>query len=420
MKILLKNAKVFQPNTSLNGKRVDIKIRNGKVEEIGRNLDENGYRVIKSKNLCVSPGWFDFGAQANDPGFEHREDLQSLSNAAAHGGFTTIAPYPNTFPVTDTKAGIQYIINKTKDSIVEFFPIGAVTNVCEGMEITEMYDMREAGAIAFSDGKSSIQHSGVLMRALQYVKSFDGVILNKPLDHSLSGKGQMHEGETSTLLGLKGIPDIGETIQVQRDLSVLEYADSRLHFAHLSSKESVHLVKKAKKQGLKITASIPVLNLLFQDEDLEDFETNLKVMPPLRGKKDQKSLIKGLQENTIDCICSNHTPLETEQKDLEFPYAGFGASTIEYTFPIAWTALKEELDLSSLVEKFVTSSRKIFNLAVPVIEEGTVANITVFDPDMVWVPTAKGSLSKSRNCPVVGKELQGQVLGIINKGKTNL
>jgi dihydroorotase len=420
MKLLLKNAKVFQPNTTWNGKRVDIKVRNGKIETIGRNLDDTGYRIIKSKNLCVSPGWFDFGVQANDPGFEHREDLGSLSAAAAHGGFTAVAPYPNTNPVADSKAAIQYTVNKSKDSIVDFLPIGAVTADCKGMEITEMYDMRDAGALAFSDGNTSIQHSGVLLRALQYVKAFDGVILNKPLDHSLAGKGQMHEGETSTLLGMKGIPDIGETIQVQRDLSVLDYADSRLHFAHLSARDSIHLVKKARKQGLQVTASIPVLNLLYLDKDLEEFNTHLKVMPPLRGKKDQKALIKGLKEGTIDCICSNHTPLELEQKDLEFPYAGFGASTIEYTFSIAWSTLQEEVDLASLVEKFVSNSRKIFNLPVPVIEEGAMANITLFDPDLTDIPDAGSSLSKSSNCPVFGKELQGKVLGIINKGKTNL
>lgn len=420
MKIFLKNAKVFQPNSNWNGKRLDIKIKNGKIEAIGRDLDDAGYKVIKSKNLCVSPGWFDFGVQANDPGFEHREDLRSLSAAAAHGGFTAVAPYPNTQPVADSKAGIQYIVNKSKESLVDFYPIGAITMGCKGMELTEMYDMRDAGALAFSDGNTSIQHSGVMMRALQYVKAFDGVVLNKPLDHSLAGKGQMHEGETSTLLGLQGIPDIGETIQMQRDLSLLDYADSRLHFAHLSSRESIHLVKKARKQGLKVTASIPVLNLLFLDQDLEDFDTNLKLMPPLRGKKDLKALIKSIKEDIVDCICSNHTPLELEKKDLEFPYAGFGASTIEYTFAMAWTALKDEVELSALVEKFVTASRNIFKLPVPVIEEGVMANLTIFDPDVTDVPAASDSLSKSANCPVFGMELQGKVLGVINKGKTNL
>ena len=420
MKVLLKNAKVFNPGTSYHGKRFDIQINKGKIEKIAKGLSPDGYREIKSKNLCVSPGWLDLGAQVFDPGFEHREDIQSLSKAAAKGGFTALAPFPNTQPVLDNKSGVQYLINRAKEEMVDFYPLGAITAGCGGMEITEMYDMREAGAIAFSDGKASIQHSGVLLRALQYVKAFDGVIINKPQDETLSAKGQMHEGSISTVLGMKGIPDVAEVIQVQRDISILEYAESRLHLAHLSAKDSISLVKKAKKQGLKVTASTPVMNLFYEDTDLETFETNLKVSPPLRNKKDQKALKKGLAEGIIDFIASNHTPLEPELKDLEFPYAKPGAVTLEFTFALANTATQDFLSTEELVDKFVSGARKVLNLPIPTIEEGSLANLTVFDPDVFWTANSKDIVSKSKNSPMPGLELKGKVLGIINKGKTNL
>lgn len=420
MKLLLRNAKVFHPNSPLHGKRFDFFIKGKSIEKIGQKLSVEGAKVIESDNLCVSIGWMDLGAQTGDPGYEHREDLESIAAAAAAGGFTAIAPFPNTDPVIQSKADIQYLKSRTAGLLVDFFPIGAMTRNCEGMDITEMHDMRAAGAVAFSDGDHSIQHGGVLMRALQYALAFDGVIIHQPLDKTVSGKGQMHEGTISTMLGMRGIPSMAETMMIQRDLSLLEYTDSRLHFAHVSTRDGVDMVRKAKKKGLKITASVPALNLIFGDEAMTGFDTNLKVMPPLREQRDINALKKGLKDGTIDCVVSNHVPHDIESKHLEFANADFGAIGLQTAFATARSAFSAKEELDFLIKKFAFGTRRILNLDIPILEEGTVANLTFFDPDAEWIFEEKDVLSKSKNSPFLGKEMKGKILGVVNNGKVVL
>lgn len=418
MKILLKSAQVIQKSSPHHGQQVDILIRNGKIEKIAPAIpEEKDFKIIVSQQLCVSQGWVDVGTHIGEPGYEHREDFESAIRAAAAGGFTALMPQPNTFPVVETKAAVRFIHSKTESSPVDFFPIAALTKNCEGKEITEMYDLREAGAVAFGDGKKSVQHGGVLLRALQYVKPFDGIVLHQATDESVSGKGHMHEGITSTFLGLKGIPALAESLMVQRDLSVLEYAESRLHFAHLSGKEAIELVRKAKKKGLKVTASVPMLHLAFTDEDLEDFDTNLKVSPPLRSKTDQAAIREALKDDTLDFIVSNHLPLDEEAKVLEFPYAEFGAIGLETTFSTACTFLKKYLPLEAIIYKMAETPREIFRLPKAIIETGAKANLTIFDPGIKWIYKEENIRSKSKNSPQIGKEFTGKVLGIVNKNQ---
>lgn len=413
MKLILRNAKVYHPSSPFHGKRVDIFIKNRKIDSIGRNLKVEKATEIKSKNLCVSIGWMDLGAQVCDPGFEHREDLESISKAAAAGGYTALVPFPNTNPVTQDKLGIDYLKNRTSGSLVDFFPIGAVTKNCEGMEITEMHDMKSAGAVAFSDGPKSIQHSGVLMRALQYAKAFEGVVIHQPNDETIARKGQMHEGKVSTMLGMRGVPSMAESLMVQRDLSLNEYVNSKLHFAHISTADSVDLIKKAQRKGQTVTAGVPAINLAMKDEALFSFNTNLKINPPLREKGDITSLKNGLKDGTISCIVSNHVPHDVEAKNLEFGNADFGAIGLQTTFAVAAEAL-DNADL--VVEKLALGVRQILGLPIPVLEKGAEANLTFYDPDISWTLEKKDIHSKSKNSAFLDKELKGKVLGIVNNG----
>lgn len=397
----------------------DILIRDGIIEAIGENLPaEKGAEVWEHANAWVSPGWLDVGTHTGDPGYEHREDLHTTTRAAAAGGFTAVACFPNTHPAVHSKSEVLYVKNKTEREPVTFYPIGAVSQGCEGKDLAELYDMHTAGAVAFGDGRKALQDAGLLLRALQYAKAFNGLVINEPHHKTIAGSGQMHEGVLSTSLGMKGIPTLAEEIIVQRDLSVLEYAAGRLHLHLISSAKSVVLIRAAKKAGLPVTASAAVANLCFTDEKLIDFDTNWKLLPPLRSQTDTDALLEGLADGTIDFICSNHTPWDEEAKNLEFPYAEFGMIGLETTFALCRTFLSNKLSVSDIVEKMAAAPRRVLGLPLPEIRPGAPAELTLFDPDMEWVFGENDVRSKSRNTPFVGQPLKGKVLGIVNKGQT--
>ena len=412
--ILIKQAKIIDPNSKLNGKKRDILIQNGKIKEIKANITTKAKTTIRIEGLQVSPGWLDIAAQGGEPGFEHREDLQSLSRAAAAGGFTGVACLPNTQATIHSKSEVLYLKNSTQNNIVDFFPIGAASHACEGKEITEMLDMHHAGAVAFSDGKNSIQDTGLMMRALQYVKAFDGLILNQAHDQSIDVGGQMHEGVVSTSLGMRGIPSLSEELMVQRDIYLTKYTESKLHISNISTEGAVDLIRQAKKKGIAISCSVSAINLLLDDTVLIEFDADYKVFPPLREATDIKALKKGLQDGTIDHISSNHCPWETESKNLEFPYAEFGLIGLETAFAVANTALKGKLSVTQLVDKFAIQPRKILAIQIPVIKEGEKANLSLFLTDKTWTFKEKDIYSKSKNTPFVGSEFIGKVVGIIN------
>lgn len=421
MKLLLRNAVITDTTSAHNGKQVDLLIDQGIIGQIGTDLAvQEVDKMMDLNGALLSPGWLDIGAQTGDPGLEHREDLEHIAEAAVAGGYTSIACFPNTEPCVHSKSEVHYILQSTREYLTDFLPIGAVSQDCSGKEITEMLDMRAAGAVAFSDGKHPVTHAGLLLRALLYAKSFDGVILNHPHDVSIIPGGQMHEGIVSTQLGMRGIPDLAESLMVQRDIDLLAYSDSRLHVHNISSAGSVALIRAAKREGLKITCSVPAINLFFLESDLQDFNALLKVLPPLRTDKDRRAIIEGLQDGTIDIITSNHVPLEVEAKQLEFSYAEFGAIGLETAYATAQTALGTALSPAQLVDKLSIQARKILNVEIPSIETGNQAELTVFDPNAEWTFEEKDIRSKSKNTPFLGRKLKGRVLAVIKGDRSRI
>jgi len=415
MNILIKSAKIIDNRSHHNGKTVDILIEKGIIQQIGKSLKApKNYQELSFAALHVSSGWFDLRANFCDPGHEYKEDLNSGLKAAAKGGFTGVLVMPDTHPATDCKSGIEYIINKTKGNIVDTFPAGALSHHLEGKEIAEMYDMSLAGAVAFTDNKHSISSSSLLSRALLYSQSFNGLIMDFPNDRELSNHGQINEGVISTELGLKGIPALAEELMVNRDIYLAEYCGARIHLSNISSKQSVKMIAAAKKKGLKITADVNSYHLLLDETELQHFDSNCKVTPPLRTKEDIKALINGLKEGTIDAICSDHTPEDIETKQCEFDNAAFGMINLQTSFAIANTTLAGKLTLDEFITKITTAPRTILQLPQPEIKEGEVANLTLFSPTIKWSLQKEHIVSKSKNTPFIGRELTGKVYAVIN------
>lgn len=412
MQLLFKNVTLAAPKLGPNP--TDIQITDGIITAVGSHIaPEKDTKVVDIPGLIASPGWVDLGVQACDPGYEHREDLHSALKAAAAGGFTQIAVFPNTAPPVHSKSEVLYIRHKTENSPVKCHVIGAVSHDLQGKDLAELYDMHEAGAIAFSDGSKPIQDAGLLLRALQYVQAFGGRVWNQPHHKSLSAGGQMHEGLQSTRLGLKGIPALAEAIPIQRDLSLLEYSGGHLHIHLVSTRKGVELIRAAKRKGLSVTASAAIANIAYTDSALDQFDSNWKVMPPLRSIDDQQALIEGLIDNTIDCLCSNHTPWDTEAKNLEFPYAEFGLSGLETAWPMAAALHAPHWGIDTWVEKIALAPRRILGLELPEIKTGSAADLTFFHPEMEWACSEKSLFSKGVNNPFIGKKVKGKVVGMV-------
>jgi len=420
MNLLIKEAMVYDKNSPFHLQLVDILINRSKIVEIGKNLSADKAKEIRSKNLCVSPGWLDIGTTLTEPGFEDLDDLGTLTESAAAGGFTALAVFPNTNPVLDNKGALDSLKFRSADKMVEFFPIASLTVGTEGMDISEMADLKEAGAVAFSDGKKSIQHAGVIKRAFRYTSTMDSMIVNHPNDKTLSETGIMNESAESAFMGMKGIPGLAEEISLHRDLQLCEYNDAKLLSHMITTRESVKLVKKAKQSDIKVSASVSFHNLVATDSKIRDFDSMHKVLPPLRTKADVNALIKGLQDGTIDCIVSNHTQIDVEDKKKAFYYAGFGALGLEQMFSVLNEKIANKLTLELLVEKLSHGPRQILNIPVPEINKGVEANLTLFDPEMKWTFKASDIKSKSKNAPFLGEELTGKVIGVISKGSTNI
>jgi len=409
--ILIRNARVIDPNSPHNGKHCDVLVENDTISKIGNSLraDDNA-EVVEAQNLHISPGWFDLRANFCDPGNEHREDIESGINAAIKGGFTGVALSPETYPAIDSKADIEYIYTKADGYPVSVYPYGAFSKGLAGEELSEMHDMYQAGAVGFSHGKRVVTNAALMKLALQYAKNFAPAIHTFSMDNSLAHKGQMHEGNISTLLGLKGIPSLAEETQMHRDLRLAEYAEAGIHFMAVSSKEAVEILKKAKNYS----ADVAIGNLIFTDEDLQLYDTNLKTLPPLRSKGDKKALIEALNKGVIQAIASDHSPVDIENKRCEFDRAEFGMISLESFFGALWKELSGQVSLDKLIEIITINPRQILQLEVPVIEEGSWAELTLFDPDLEYT-LEKGMLeSKSTNSPFIGRAMKGKALGIIN------
>ena len=420
MEILLRSARIIDTGSPFHNQVKDILISNGKIKKIGSKLSNaSKAKEIALANLHVSLGWFDLNTFLADPGYEQKETIETGCKAAAFGGFTNICCMPTTNPVTQTKSQIEYVLQKSADEIVKVYPLGAVTENTQGNELAELYDMHKAGAIAFSDGLHPSASAGMVERALLYVKAFDGLIMNHPEEKSISKNGVMHEGVTSTKLGLPAAPAVAEEISVSRDLYILEYTDSKLHFFDISLKKSLELIRNAKKKGLKVSASVNAYNLLLDENAVGDYDTNYKVNPHFRAKKDIASLIKGIQDGTLDTITSAHQPHDEECKKMEFDKADFGMIGLETCFAVANTALKGKVELTKIIDAISNNPRKILGIENK-IEEGAEADITLFNPDLKWTFAEKDIHSKSKNTPFVGTSFIGKAIGVINKGKLQL
>ncbi len=415
MKILIQSAKIISKGSPHHLKKRNVLINSGRIAEIGdKNFQAD--KVIDAEGMVLSAGWMDLGAYCGDPGLEHKEDLVSVGKAAAAGGFTEVVLLPNTQPTVQSKNEVSYITQNNPSRLVQLHPMAAVTKSCKGEELTEMIDLHEAGAIAFSDGLKSIWHTDLFLKALQYLQKFNGVLIDHPEDKWLSLFGQMHEGITSTALGLKGIPRIAEEVAVRKNLELLEYAGGRLHIAHISTARSVEMIRAAKKKGLQVTCGITGYQALLDDSSLNDFDTNYKLSPPLREKSDNDALIKGLKEGVIDILTTGHLPQDDESKLLEFDQADVGMINLQ-TFASQIASLSKSVEMETLIEKVTSAPRALLNMEVPKIEEEAKANLTLFDPNAEWTFTAKSNLSKSKNSPWIEKELKGRAVAVFNNNK---
>ncbi|TND04835.1 MAG: dihydroorotase, multifunctional complex type [Bacteroidetes bacterium] len=416
MKVVLQSARILDPQSPHNGKSADLLIENGTIVSIGKNL--TGDRVISSGNLCVSPGWFDLQVDFCDPGNEQKETISSGAAAAAAGGFTGVLLMPSTQPVVQSKSEIEYLLRKAQGLLTDIFPAGALSHDLHGKDMAELYDMHLAGAKAFTDGHLPVSDAGLVVRTLLYTKTFGGKIFASCDEHSISLDGKMNEGPTSTALGLKGIPALAEELMVARNMYLCEYAGAPLHFMNISTARSAELIRAAKKQGLPVTAAVNVCNLAWDDSALHDFDTNLKVNPPLRSRTDIDALLAALADGTIDVITSDHRPEDPESKVVEFDLAAFGMIGLETAFALARTAAPK-LPIEKLAAIFSANPRRLLGINVPSVKEGETANLTVFDPDMEWTFTEKDICSLSRNTPAVGMKLKGKALAVANNGLWN-
>jgi len=415
MKLLIKQAKIICSNTTLHGEIKDIFIEDGVIKNISDYLDVQADKVIASENLHVSLGWMDVFAQFSDPGFEYRESLESGIAAAAAGGFTNVMIAPNTNPTLSSKTQIEYIVQKSSSYAVTIHPIGSITKNAEGKELTEMYDMHQSGAIAFSDGKNSLQNAGIMIKALQYVLANQSVIIQIPDDKSIAANGLINEGIISTQLGLPGKPAIAEELMISRDIELAKYTNSKLHITGVSTRRSIEIINEAKQLGVNVTASATPYHAYFCDEDLIDYNTNLKVNPPLRTQNDMLAVKQAIAEGVINCIASHHTPLHSDEKNCEFENAKFGMIGVEKVCGVLNGISKKE---DTLINQLTTNPRYIFGLPIPKIAEGEMASLTVFDPTIEYTFEQTNIKSKSANNPFLGKKLTGKVLGIINNNKT--
>jgi dihydroorotase len=419
MNILIQQAFITDPQSPHHGTVKDILIENGLIKNIQDSIPDKADQVIQKKGIHISPGWVDVFADFCDPGFEYKETLESGARAAASGGYTDVFVIPNTKPVVDSKSQVEYIRQKSKSLPVNVLPIGSVTKNGEGHELAEMYDMHNSGAVAFGDGINPVQSAGLLLKALQYIKAFHGVIIQIPDDKTVGVNGLINEGIVSTRLGLPGKPVMAEELIIARDIKLAAYAESKIHFTGITSPKSLEYIKRAKDRGAEVSCSVTPYHLYFSDEDLLNYDTNLKVYPPLRTAPMIKALREALVDGTIDCIASHHRPHEYDSKILEFENAKYGMIGLETTYAIIKTAVPE-LSEEKIISLLGINPRTLFGLPMPRMEAGQPAVITLFQPSEIWTMQESDIRSKSRNSPFIGKELKGKVLGIINGEKVFL
>jgi dihydroorotase len=413
MNLLIKSATIVDPNSPFHQKVADIHIQKGTITKISKGIEADA-PVFDAEGKYVSPGFFDLNCNIGELGFETKETLETGTCAAAAGGFTGVALMPNTQPPVHSKAEVEYLFNRAKNNLVDVYPLGAISHKREGKDMAEMYDMYLSGAKAFTDGNRPVQDAGLMERALLYTKGFNALVFSYPEDTAIAGKAKVNEGEVSTFLGMKGIPSLAEELMIARDLYLAEYTGSKIHFSTISTARSVELIREAKRKGLPVTCDVAAYHLVLTDEVLKGFDSNYKVKPPLRIRKDVDALIKGLIDGTIDAIVSQHTPHEIEFKDVEFEVAEYGIIGLQTTFSLA---LQAGLDIDLIVKKLAINPRKILNVEASIIAEGQKANLIVLDTATEWEYNKSNNQSKSANSPFIATNLKGQVLLTYNNNQ---
>ena len=418
--LLLRQVHVIDPGGPHHDAVVDVLLKNGRFAQIGSKISAGETPVLDGKGMHISPGWVDLQAHFRDPGEEYKEGIANGLDAAAAGGFTAVAVLPSTEPVMDSRASIQYLIRKSSGHAVQALPTGTLTKGLKGQQLAELFDLHQAGAVAFPDDRHAVRNARLMMLALQYAKGFGGLVISFPNDPDLSAGGQMHESPMSARLGLKGIAPEAEAIALMRDLALLEYTGGRLHVSTVSTAQGVALIRDAKQRKLAITASVAAHQLLLDDGCLRGFDTNYKVMPPLRDQQHMEALREGVKEGTIDVVVSDHRPEDVEHKKVEFGQAAFGMIGLETSYAAANTALRGRMNVRRMVERFCHGPRAVLRMDVPHIAKDTEAEITLFDPEVDWTFGTDDIRSASRNTPFIGQHFVGRPLGIVARGKAVL
>jgi dihydroorotase len=413
MKVIIREAKIIDAQSSYHNKVVDLQIAGNTIEKMGTTISAPAdYVEVKLPNLHLSQGWFDSSVSFGEPGFEDRETLANGIQVAAKSGFTAVALQPNTQPVVDNQAQVLFIKAKSQQAAVTLHPIGALTKNAEGQDMAELFDMKNAGAVAFGDYAKNCSNANVLKIALQYVQDFDGLVIAFSQDENIKGKGFVNEGATSIRLGMKGIPLLAEEMIVARNLFLLEYTGGKMHIPTLSSPTSLQLIQEAKAKGLQVTCSVAVHHLALNDSVLETFDTRYKVNPPIQSETTRKALVNYVLDGTIDCVTSDHYPMDIEHKKMEFDLAKNGTIGLESAFG----ALHSLLSLEKTIET-LTAGKSIFQLPSHPIEVGNTACLTLFNPDIQWTFESKNILSKSKNSAFLNQPMKGKAYGIYNNSK---
>ncbi len=422
MKLLIANGHLIDPAASQNSGK-DILVENGKVAAW---LDRNetrpeGVEVFDATGLIVAPGFIDMHVHLREPGHEHKESIASGCAAAVAGGWTSVCPMPNTNPVNDNAAITRYMIEQAaKAGLANVFPIGAITKSSDGAELAEMGEMKAAGAVAVSDDGRPVPNAGIMRRAMQYAADFDLPVIDHCEDKSLSSGGVMHEGKMSLLLGLKGVPALAEDIDVVRDILLARDTGAHIHIAHISTAGAVEAVRRAKSEGVKITCEAAPHHFTLTDAAVEGYDTNTKMAPPLRSEEDREAILEGLRDGTIDAIATDHAPHHADEKSLEYDRAPFGITGLETGVGLAFTELvhKGVIDLVRLVELCSTNPARLLSLSGRgTLTPGSLADITILDPEKEWTFVAAESLSKSKNTPFDGRSFRGRAVTTIVNGK---
>ena len=415
--LLIKGAMLIDPASKLE-KRADLQIEKGKIIRIGRIGAQEGFELLDGRELVVTPGWMDMHVHFRQPGREDEETVESGASAAVAGGFTAACPMPNTSPAADSREVVEFLIEEGRKTLIDVYPIAAATKGRQGKELSEMAELVEAGAVAFSDDGCAIATAALARRAMEYASMFEVPIIEHAEEPTLVPPGgSMNEGKYSTRLGLGGMPTVAEDVIVARDILLAEYTGAHLHVAHISSAASIELVRRAKARGLKVSCEVTPHHFTLTDAAVVDYDANTKMNPPLRSQRDVDAVHEGLQDGTIDAIATDHAPHAPEEKDVEYQAAPFGIIGLETALGLIVSKLVKTgvLSLAEAIAKVVVQPRRILRLPPVALEEGQMANLTMFSPERRWTVTEQSIYSKCRNTPFKGWELTGSVYGVYNK-----